>query len=261
MPATLVTSGTIILARRFSRRAFWADVRKSDANAILYIGEMLRYLVQSPLDPSFPNEFDHKVTLAYGLGLAPSVWRAFRERFGVPWIVEYYSSTEATMSLQNSNKNDFGVGKVARWGPLMRSDWTGQTIFYIVQTDLATGELVRDPRTGFCRVARFGEVGESICRINPPIHRIHDYVGEGGEEATRKKVLGDVFEKGDKFFRLGDAMMMVSIRCPLESVLPRVPIPEVAADTLLRITMVSFPSTIVWVTHTGQRATTSRPLR
>jgi hypothetical protein len=35
-------------------------------------------------------------------------------------------------------------------------------------------------------------------------------VGEGGKEATEKKVLRNVFAKGDEFFRLGDAMARVS---------------------------------------------------
>lgn len=208
MPATHSTSGTIILARRFSRREFWADIRRSKANAILYIGEMLRYLVQAPPDPRFPDEQNHDVDLAFGLGLSPTVWRGVRERFGIPWIVEYYSASEATTSLVNSNKNDRGVGKVSHWGPLMRS--VGQDTFYIVRTDLESGDILRDPKTGFCIRTQPGEVGESICRITPPFQRRHDYVGEGGKEATEKKVLRDVFKKGDEFFRLGDAMVIVS---------------------------------------------------
>ncbi|KAK4947847.1 hypothetical protein LTR10_013355 [Elasticomyces elasticus] len=207
LPATFTTSGTVILARRFSRRDFWADVRRSKANAILYIGEMLRYLVQSPPDPRFPDEKDHGIDLAFGLGLAPTVWRSLRERFGIPWIVEYYSASEATTSILVSNKNDLGVGKVARWGPLMRTDFF-QNKFYIVRTDLETGEILRDPKTGYCMKTRAGEVGESICRIMPPVQRRHDYVGEGGQEATQKKVIKNVFATGDEFFRLGDAMMI-----------------------------------------------------
>ncbi|KIW99973.1 uncharacterized protein Z518_10901 [Rhinocladiella mackenziei CBS 650.93] len=208
LPATFASSGTVILARRFSRREFWADCRRSHANAILYIGEMFRYLVQASLDPRFPDEKNHGVDLAFGLGLAPNVWRAVRERFGIPWIVEYYSASEATVSLINSNKNDLGVGKVARWGPIMRSRWFGQNTFYIVKTDIESGELVRDPKTGFCIPTKPGEIGESICRIAPPIQRKHDYVGEGGADATRKKTLTNVFEKGDEFFRIGDALMI-----------------------------------------------------
>lgn len=206
MPATLTSFGTVILARRFSRREFWADCRKYNVNAILYIGEMLRYLVQSPPDPKFPDEKDHNVTLAFGLGLAPTVWKAFRERFGVDWIVEYYSATESTASLINSTWNNAGNGKVSHWGPLMRR--FGQDTFYIVKADLVSGEILRDPKTGFCIPAKTDELGEAICRITPPIQRKHDYIGDSGAEATEKKTLRDVFSKGDEFFRLGDALVM-----------------------------------------------------
>ncbi|OCT44816.1 bifunctional fatty acid transporter/acyl-CoA synthetase [Cladophialophora carrionii] len=208
LPGAMSASGTVILARRFSRREFWADIRRSQANAILYIGEMFRYLVQAPPDPRFPDEKDHAVDLAFGLGLAPGVWRAVRERFGIPWIVEYYSASEATISLVNSNKNDLGVGKVARYGAIMRSKWFGQSTFAIVRADFETGEVVRDPRTGFCIKTKPGEVGEAICKIAPPIQRKHDYIGVGGEEATDKKTLRDVFEKGDEYTRIGDALVI-----------------------------------------------------
>lgn len=194
-------------------------MRRSRANAILYIGELLRYLVQSPPDPRFPDEKNHGVDLAFGLGLAPSVWHEVRNRFGIPWVVEYYSASEATVSLVNSNKGPRSVGKVAHWGPLMRNPRLGQSTFYIVRTDMDTGDILRDPKTGFCMTTAPGEIGESISRINPPVQRRHDYVGEGGAEATEKKMLRDVFEAGDQFYRLGDAMAIVSIPPWLDSFL------------------------------------------
>lgn len=190
---------------------------------------MLRYLVQSPPDPRFPNEKDHEVDLAFGLGLAPSVWQAVRDRFGIPWIVEYYSCSEATVSLVNSNTGSQGVGKVAHWGALMRSSWFGQRTFYILRTDPETGDVIRDPITGFCMTTSTGEIGESIARIVPPVQRRHDYVGEGGAEATERKMLRNVFETGDEFYRLGDAMAMVSSALKLAtspSVSPRTARPQ-----------------------------------
>jgi acyl-CoA synthetase (AMP-forming)/AMP-acid ligase II len=206
LPGTFSNSGTVVLARRFSRSTFWEDVRNTRCNAILYIGEMLRYLVQAPVDPRFPDEKAmHDVDLALGLGLAPTIWSGFRERFGVAWICEFYSASEATVSLVNSNRNARGVGKVAHWGPVWR--WL-QDSFYIIKTD-EDGEPIRDPTTGFCIKCKAGEVGESISRIAPPLQRRHDYVGENSEKANSTKTLRDVFAKGDEFSRLGDAMMIV----------------------------------------------------
>lgn len=67
MPAVLMIFGTVILARRFSRREFWNDIRKSNANVILYIGGILCYLAQCTPDPRFLDERDHQVTVAFGL--------------------------------------------------------------------------------------------------------------------------------------------------------------------------------------------------
>ncbi|KAJ4502673.1 hypothetical protein HRR90_009047 [Exophiala dermatitidis] len=211
LPATFATSGTVILARRFSVSNFWKDVRRTRANAMFYIGEMIRFLVQAPPDPHHPDEkASHGLELIYGLGLSAPVIRAFRDRFGVPQIVEYYGSSEGTTSIAHStlHNGEEGVGKVACWGPLMRSRYFGQDSFYIIRVDLETGEVWRDPKTGLCRQCPFDEVGEAITRVSAPLQRTHDYVGDGGRDATEKKLLRDVFEKGDLFIRMGDAMVM-----------------------------------------------------
>ena len=182
---------------------------------LFYIGEMVRYLVQAPPDPIHPDETKtHSLEIIYGLGIAAPVWRAFRDRFGVPWITEYYSATEATTLICYSNfSNKKPVAKVAHWGPLMRSPWFGQDSFYIIRIDMESGEVIRDPKTGLCIQARYGEIGEAVSRIRPPVQRTHDYVGEGGVEATQKKLLRDVFAKGDLFWQLGDALSMVRSLC------------------------------------------------
>jgi hypothetical protein len=179
---------------------------------IFYIGEMIRYLYQAPPDPHHLDETKaNDMEVIYGLGTNPTAWRGFRTRFGVPWIGEYYGATEGTTAISNSNfSNDKGVSKVAHWGPLMRSSWFGQDTFFIIRVDMDSGEPVRDPKTGLCIQAAYGEVGEAINRIVPPLQRRHDYVGEGGVEATEKKTLRNVFKKGDIFWRMGDALSMVS---------------------------------------------------
>jgi acyl-CoA synthetase (AMP-forming)/AMP-acid ligase II len=201
----------VILARKFSVRNFWHDVRRTRATLLFYIGEMARYLVQAPPDPIHPDETKtHGLELIYGLGITAPIWRAFRDRFGVPWISEYYGATEATTSIAYSNfSNKEPVAKVAHWGPLLRSSWFGQDVLYIIRIDMELEEVIRDPKTGLCIQCDLDEVGEAISRIRPPLQRTHDYVGEGGAEATEKKILRDVFEKGDAFWRVGDALAMV----------------------------------------------------
>ena len=178
---------------------------------LFYIGEMVRYLVQAPPDPVHPDETKtHGMEVIYGLGITAPVWRAFRNRFGVPWITEYDSATEGTSVICYSKlSTEEPVAKVAHWGPLMRSSWFGQDTFYIIRIDMESGDVIRDPKTGLCIQVAYDEVGEAVNRIRPPLQRTHDYVGEGGQEATEKKLLRDVFAKGDMFWRLGDALSMV----------------------------------------------------
>ena len=211
LPPTFSTGGAIILARKFSRKNFWNDMRRTRANMMFYIGEMIRYLVQAPVDPMHPDETKgHCLEIIMGLGLTAPVWKAFRTRFGVPWICEYYSASEGTGAIINSNwSNERGVARVAHWGPLMRSRW-GQKTFYIIKIDMDTMEVIRDPRTGLCVECKFDEVGEAVMRIAPPLQRSHDYVGEKGKKASEEKLISDVFVKGDLFWRMGDALSMVS---------------------------------------------------
>lgn len=65
---------------------------------VQYIGEICRYLLSQPVRPA---EKDHKVRLAVGNGLRPSVWEAFTERFGVAQIGEFYGATECNCSIAN----------------------------------------------------------------------------------------------------------------------------------------------------------------
>lgn len=65
---------------------------------VQYIGEICRYLLSQPVRPS---EKGHKVRLAVGNGLRPSVWEAFTERFRVAQIGEFYGATECNCSIAN----------------------------------------------------------------------------------------------------------------------------------------------------------------
>jgi fatty-acyl-CoA synthase len=60
---------------------------------------------------------------------------------------------------------------------------------------------------GFCIKADPNEVGEVISQIlNDPRRPSQRFEGYADEAATRKKILTDVFEKGDRWFRTGDLM-------------------------------------------------------
>ena len=79
--AVLTTGACLALRRRFSASNFWADVRRFDATAFVYIGELCRYLLNQP---PHPDERRHRLRIATGNGLRPDIWERFQSRFGIP---------------------------------------------------------------------------------------------------------------------------------------------------------------------------------
>lgn len=189
---------TLCLRRKFSASQFWKDVHDCKATRILYIGELCRYLLATP--PT-PYDTDHKCIVAYGNGLRGDVWERFSERFNVPEIREIYRSTEGVARFDNPFGGSFGVGCVGFNGPLRRyfEDDT-----FIVKYDPETEAPYRDPKTGFCVLAKTGEEGEAIGRVRNRA-LLTEYLNNS--EATEKKLLRDVFQKGDLFQRTGDLLV------------------------------------------------------
>jgi fatty-acyl-CoA synthase len=74
-----------------------------------------------------------------------------------------------------------------------------------VRYDIAEEELVRDEH-GFCIECQPGEVGHLLIRLkdNPTV--IGDFRGYTDDQETRRKVVTDVFERGDRFFLSGDLL-------------------------------------------------------
>ena len=107
--ATLVNGGSVVLRRRFSASQFWDDIIAWDCTIFQYIGELCRYLVNSP-----PNgrEAGHRIRLCCGNGLRPDVWEAFKQRFRIPQILEFYAATEGNFSLYNCDEEPGAIGRI-----------------------------------------------------------------------------------------------------------------------------------------------------
>ncbi|KAJ5179318.1 hypothetical protein N7492_002528 [Penicillium capsulatum] len=191
-------AGTLCLRRKFSASQFWKDVHDSRATRILYIGELCRYLLSTP--PS-PFDHNHNCIVASGNGLRGEIWERFKQRFAVPEVREFYRSTEGVAKFDNHGVGVWGAGKVGFSGPIRRflEDDT-----LIVKYDTDTEMPYRDPATGFCVRARLDEEGEAIGRVRDR-GLLTEYLHN--EDATEKKLLRDVFEKGDLFQRTGDLVM------------------------------------------------------
>src|SRR5216110_662436 len=144
--------GAFASRRRVSASAFLDDVRRHQAVAFVYVGELCRYLLRQP--PT-PHDREHRLRVAAGAGLRPDIWAAFQERFAIPRIVEMYGATEGNISLQNFDNVPGSVGKPH---PMV------EDTVRLARFDLARGELVRGP-DGFCIPCAPSEPGELLGRV------------------------------------------------------------------------------------------------
>jgi fatty-acyl-CoA synthase len=196
--ATLVGGGAVILRERFSASRFWQDVAEERCTIFQYIGELCRYLLASP-PQSDGEETAHGLRLACGNGLRASVWQAFQDRFRIPQILEYYAATEGTFSLYNCEGR---AGSIGRIPPFLSHRYP----VALVRSDPATGLPVRDA-AGRCVRSALDEAGEAIGRIAEGESKAGArFEGYADSDATRAKVLRDVFAPGDAWYRTGDLM-------------------------------------------------------
>ena len=205
----LVAGCTFIVGHRFSNRTFWSEVRDSKATVIQYVGETLRYLLTAPpqRDPVTGEDLDKKnnVRLAFGNGLRQDVWKRFQDRFGIEEIAEFYSATEANSASWNLSRNDFSLGAIGRNGPLVSAVLRRKAA--VVQLDWETEEPFRDPGNhNLCAAVPSGEPGELLFKLDPAgIQRgFQGYFNN--TKATQSKIMRDVLEKGDAYFRTGDVI-------------------------------------------------------
>ncbi len=191
--AALLNGATLVLRRKFSATHFWDDVAEHDCTIFVYIGELCRYLVNQPWHQ---KERSHNLRLAFGNGLRPDVWSEFQERFGVQEILEFYGSTEGNVSMFNFDGEPGAIGRVP---PYLRRNFSVRLVKFDIEAELPVrGE------DGLCMEAPAGEPGEAIGLIKNDAR--HNYTGYADKAASERKVLRDVFEHGDAWFRTGDLM-------------------------------------------------------
>ncbi|MBI1398901.1 long-chain-acyl-CoA synthetase [Hyphomonas sp.] len=192
----LMTGATAVIRRKFSASAFWDDAVDEGVTSIVYIGELCRYLLNSP---PHPKERAHHIRTGFGNGLRPEVWQAFLDRFNIPHLCEFYGSTEGNVSFLNFDGKVGAVGRIPGW---LKSQFKN---IAFVKFDIETEQPVRGP-DGLCIRAEVDEPGEALGLIGDDVRQ--RFEGYNDQKATEKKLLRDVFGKGDLWFRTGDLLRM-----------------------------------------------------
>jgi len=193
--AVLVGGGSVVIRDGFSARQFWDDILRWDCTLFQYIGELCRYLLGT--GASLPAK-EHRIRMVCGNGLRPDVWNDFKERFQIPQILEFYAATEGNFSLYNAEGK---LGAIGRIPPFLAHRFP----VALVRNDIQRDEPARDDQ-GMCIRCAPNEVGEAIGRISASGNAGGRFEGYTNEEASERKILRNVFETGDAWFRTGDLM-------------------------------------------------------
>src|SRR5262245_12741161 len=190
----LLSGGSLVLRDRFSATEFWDDCYRYRPTVFQYIGELCRYLLNTP---ERPREREHSLRIAIGNGLRPEIWARFQARFRIPHIMEFYGATEGNVGMINYD------GKI---GSIGRVPWYMRNIqkIRLVRYDIDKGAPKRGA-DGLCTETSNGEVGEAIGKIDPRDPRFR-FDGYTASEDTEKKIVRNAFRKGDAWFRTGDLM-------------------------------------------------------
>ncbi len=194
--AVLIRGGSVVIREKFSAREFWDDIVRWDCTLFQYIGELCRYLLNAP---PHPKERAHRLRLACGNGLRPEVWGPFKRRFQIPKIIEFYAATEGNVSLFNFEDKEGAVGRLPWWIALRFPT-------KVVRFDVERQQPVRNAE-GFCIECAPDELGEVIGKIlKDPSRPGQRFEGYSTDAETDRKILRNVLEKGDIWFRTGDLM-------------------------------------------------------
>ncbi len=187
--STHIHGATLIMQKKFSTRSFWDDVRKHKATTFFYIGELCSYLMNQP---EKDNDGDNPIQKVMGNGLRPEIWKTFKQRFSIPKISEFYGASESNGMIVNLLNIDESIG-------------VGLERHAVVQYDIEE-EVFAWNEKGFYKKTKKGDTGMLIYES---AEGKGQFTGYTDSEETEKKILRDVFKKGDCWFNTGDMIRRI----------------------------------------------------
>lgn len=188
----MVGGARLVLAPKFSASNFLDEVRLTGANVVFYVGELCRYLVNTPPKP---NDKQHPIRLFAGNGMRPDVWKRLLERLGPVQVLEFYGSTEGNAVLANLTGEK--IGSLGR--PLL----VGQRVA-LVRYDVSEGRFARNA-DGRLQEVGMHEPGVLLAEIADQ-HPLGRFDGYHDTDATEAKIIRGAFREGDAWFNTGDLM-------------------------------------------------------
>jgi fatty-acyl-CoA synthase len=195
LSAVLAAGACCVLRRKFSASNFWKEVATHRVTVFCYVGEICRYLVGTT---PVPEENGHSLRIMLGAGMGVDVWRQFTARFGEHIrIYEGLGATESNCGLTNLENVPGCCGRIPYWD---------RTHMRLAKYDVERDCHVRGV-DGFVVPAAPNEPGELLGQIHSGGGRlVAHFDGYTDRDATEKKILRNLFETGDAWFRSGDLL-------------------------------------------------------
>ncbi|MBV1877812.1 MAG: long-chain-acyl-CoA synthetase [Pseudomonadales bacterium] len=190
LAAAFHAGASTVIKRKLSVSAFWDDIRHYQCTSFVYIGEFIRYLMSRPAKD---NDADNPVRTIVGNGLRPDIWQAFKKRFDIPRIGEFYAASEGNGGFANVLNKDCTVG-------------LGVAPVKLAEYDIVKDQLVIDSN-GHCIEVKEGQAGLLLIEIT----KDSTYEGYTSDSASKKKVVQNAFATGDQYFNSGDLMKTVEV--------------------------------------------------
>jgi citronellyl-CoA synthetase len=188
--AAIQVGAASFIKRKFSASSFWEEAQRFNTTALVYIGELCRYLAnQEPCEA----EKNNPIVSMVGNGLRPDVWDEFRDRFKVERIIEIYGASEGNALFINLFNKDKTIGMTS-------------ADVALIEYDVADDEIIKNT-DGTCKKIMNKDPGLLIVKIGPNAV----FNGYTDAQASEKKILRDVFEEGDAWFNTGDLIRKVDV--------------------------------------------------
>ena len=185
--AVLNRGVTMALRKRFSVSEYWKDIKKFNANATIYIGELPRYLLNRPESEYVLGP----LRKMYGLGLRKEVWEPFKKRFHIDHIWEVYGATDFGGAFFNIDEVPGMVGRKIIPG------------YELIKIDQDTGDIIK-AENGYATKCKAGEVGMLLGDLGDRV----DFNLYNDPKQTKKKILRNVFKKDDAYLNSGDLLQL-----------------------------------------------------
>ncbi len=177
---------SMVIKQKFSVTDFWIDIDKYKATGFGYVGELCKYLLNAPYQKL---EEKNTLTKMIGNGLRPDIWQAFKQRFGVNQIAEFYGSSEGNIAFFNVFNLNSTMG-------------FSITSYAIVEYDLDNNAPILN-RYGYMQKVKANGTGLLLGEIN----KRYPFDGYTENDKSEKSIFRNVFKKGDAWFNTGDLVL------------------------------------------------------